>query len=150
LRQEEEGVEVHLLGMSTRREVYWNDGETSAMVAVVLGSLQRRRKQRGEGMLAAVRGGEKRGLGFAGRFKGRRCAALVEEEDSRARHGCGRAGDVSRRAHALSVRWKTPERELGQAGIKKKGGGHAGPKRDGLDVASFFYFLSHLLFVLLN
>jgi hypothetical protein len=88
------------------------------MAAVVLGSLQRRRKQRGEGMLAAARGGEKRGLGFAGRFKGQRCAALVEEEDSRARRG--RAGDVSWRAHALSVGWKMPERELGLAGIKEE------------------------------
>jgi hypothetical protein len=37
LQEDGEGDEVHLLGMSVWREVYWNGGAMSAMATVVLG-----------------------------------------------------------------------------------------------------------------
>jgi hypothetical protein len=59
LSQEEDGDEVHLLGVLTRCEEYWSSGATSAMAAVVLGDFQEKRKT--ERMERKIGGGELRG-----------------------------------------------------------------------------------------
>jgi hypothetical protein len=58
LQEDGEGNEVHLLGVSARRGVYWNGGATLAMAAVVLsffyglGACRVGRARRGGGVAA--------------------------------------------------------------------------------------------------